>query len=105
MIGRRRGMGLLGTMAVGGAAYAAGSSVARGQAAERAQNQQLAELQAQVASQEASSRPAPSTPPPATAAPSMDDKIAQLQQLGELRTSGVLSDQEFEAQKARILGS
>jgi hypothetical protein len=31
--------------------------------------------------------------------------IAQLKELGELRSSGVLTDAEFEQQKARILGS
>ncbi|MBV8948707.1 MAG: SHOCT domain-containing protein [Solirubrobacterales bacterium] len=29
--------------------------------------------------------------------------LAQLAQLGELRTAGVLTDAEFEVQKARIL--
>ena len=33
----------------------------------------------------------------------MDMKLAQLKELGELRTRGVLSDAEFEAQKARLL--
>jgi Short C-terminal domain len=33
----------------------------------------------------------------------MDDKLAQLKQLGELKTRGLLSDAEFEQQKARIL--
>ncbi len=44
-------------------------------------------------------------PPPAPepAAPAADP-IAQLKQLGELRDSGVLTDAEFEAQKAKILG-
>ena len=37
------------------------------------------------------------------AAPSTDDKLAQLKQLGELRDAGVLTDAEFEAQKGRIL--
>lgn len=47
-------------------------------------------------------------PPPApVGAPAdpMQDKLAQLKQLGELRTQGVLSDAEFEQQKARILNS
>jgi hypothetical protein len=35
----------------------------------------------------------------------MDAKLAQLSQLGALRDQGVLSDAEFEAQKARILAS
>ena len=37
------------------------------------------------------------------AAPSTDDKLAQLKQLGELRDAGVLTDAEFEAQKGKIL--
>jgi len=39
-------------------------------------------------------------PGPAAAAPSILD---QLTQLGDLRASGVLTEAEFEAQKARIL--
>jgi hypothetical protein len=33
-----------------------------------------------------------------------EDLLAQLERLGNLRDSGVLSDAEFQAQKARILG-
>ncbi len=36
-------------------------------------------------------------------ATSTDDKLDQLKQLGELKTAGVLTDAEFEAQKAKIL--
>jgi hypothetical protein len=39
---------------------------------------------------------------PPAAAPA-DDKFDQLQKLGELRAAGVLTDAEFEAQKAKIL--
>jgi hypothetical protein len=39
--------------------------------------------------------------PPADAG--MDAKLQQLQQLGELKAQGILSDQEFEAQKQKIL--
>jgi hypothetical protein len=42
-------------------------------------------------------------PPPAPAGGMTDDKLDQLKQLGELKTSGVLTDAEFEAQKAKIL--
>jgi hypothetical protein len=31
--------------------------------------------------------------------------IAQLQKLGELKSAGVLTEEEFAAQKAKILGS
>jgi hypothetical protein len=44
-------------------------------------------------------------PPPPPAEPDMDAKLAQLRELGELKTQGVLSEAEFEAQKRRILGS
>ncbi|WP_298135098.1 SHOCT domain-containing protein [Micropruina sp.] len=42
-------------------------------------------------------------PPAAPAEDPMQRKIALLTQLGELRTAGVLTDAEFEAQKAVIL--
>ena len=40
------------------------------------------------------------TPPP----PSQEEVIEQLQKLGELKAQGILTEQEFAAQKARILG-
>ena len=40
---------------------------------------------------------------PEPAEPGGDDKLDQLQKLGELKASGVLTDAEFEAQKAKIL--
>jgi hypothetical protein len=46
----------------------------------------------------------PSAPPP-PAAPAQPDKIQQLKELGELRDSGVLTEAEFEAEKAKILAS
>ncbi|HJR97132.1 MAG TPA: SHOCT domain-containing protein [Actinomycetota bacterium] len=51
--------------------------------------------------QQAPAQPAPPAAPPA--ATTTDDKLAQLKELGELKTSGVLTDAEFEAQKAKIL--
>jgi hypothetical protein len=47
-------------------------------------------------------------PPPYDAPPPTDDmdaKLAQLRGLGELKSHGVLSEEEFAAQKRRILGS
>ena len=43
-------------------------------------------------------------PAPAPAA-SMADRLAQLKELGELLSAGVLTQAEFEQQKARILNS
>jgi hypothetical protein len=45
----------------------------------------------------------PQAPAPATAAGT--DRISALKELGELRAQGVLTDAEFEAEKARILAS
>ena len=49
---------------------------------------------------------APVAAAPAAAAPaaSMDDKLAQLKQLGELKDAGILTQAEFDAKKALILG-
>ncbi|MCB0864792.1 MAG: SHOCT domain-containing protein [Solirubrobacterales bacterium] len=55
----------------------------------------------QQAGEEAPPQAAPAPPPPAAPAA---DPIAQLKELGELRDSGVLTEAEFEAQKAKILG-
>ena len=38
------------------------------------------------------------------AAASGDDQLAQLEKLGQLHTSGVLTDEEFAAKKKEILG-
>ncbi len=42
--------------------------------------------------------------PPAEEAPAEDSPYDQLRQLGELHSQGVLSDDEFSAAKAKILG-
>jgi Short C-terminal domain len=42
--------------------------------------------------------------PAAPAAPGSSDTIAQLKDLADLKAQGVLTDAEFEAQKARVLG-
>lgn len=44
-----------------------------------------------------------STPRPAAAAPAASDRLGQLRELNELKQSGVLSETEFEKEKARIL--
>ncbi|MGZ5312984.1 MAG: SHOCT domain-containing protein [Solirubrobacterales bacterium] len=43
--------------------------------------------------------------PQASPAPAGGDPIAQLKELGELRDTGVLTEEEFAAQKAKLLGS
>ena len=103
--------GVARTAVVAGTATAVSNRVSRRQAgrwANQEQEQAAAEAPPPPAYAEpapAYAEPAPAYAEPAPAAPSMDDKIAQLKQLGELRDAGVLSDAEFEAQKGKILYS
>jgi Short C-terminal domain len=90
------------TAAVGGAAYYAGKRRERGLEHEADQDAQLEEMQTQGYAQQA----APPPPaPPAPAEPTMEDKIEQIKQLAQLHSDGVLTDEEFAAQKQQILGS
>jgi hypothetical protein len=54
----------------------------------------------------AQNQPAYEEAPPAVAAPAAggESRIDQLKALGELKAQGVLNDEEFEAEKVRILG-
>jgi len=108
-------MGLIGGMArtavVAGTATAVSNRVSRRQANRWAEkDQQQADAQAyeqQQAYPPQEYAPPPQqqyAPPPQAAAPSQADVISQLQQLGELKAAGVLTEQEFAAQKAKILG-
>jgi Short C-terminal domain len=101
MIMRRRP--LLRAAAVGGGAYAVGRhtarrSMARDQA-ESEQNDRLADLDQQAAVVQ---------PVPAAAAPAAGDSAGsvpdQLDQLATLHHRGVLTDDEFTAAKAKLLG-
>jgi hypothetical protein len=54
--------------------------------------------------QQAYAEPVPAQAPAAPAQPAdMGERLAQLKQLGELLSAGVLTQAEFEQQKARIL--
>ena len=77
---------------VGGVAYGAGRRAARHQQNE----QELAAYQ----QQEYAEQYAASQPP---APPSADDKFAELEKLAKLKDAGVLTQEEFDAQKAKIL--
>ena len=99
---RRRGPGLLGmaarTAVVAGTATAVSNKVSDRHAAK--QEQQYEEQQAQQQPQEPQYAP---PPPPAPAPVSESSMIEQLKQLGELHESGILTDEEFAAQKAKLL--
>ncbi len=102
--------GVARTAAVAGTATAVSGRVAHRQqgkwAAQNAQAQQQYAPQPAAQPQYVQAAPtqqAPAPQPAASAGLSMDDKLAQLKQLGELRDMDVLTDAEFEAQKAKIL--
>ncbi|HEU4319425.1 MAG TPA: SHOCT domain-containing protein [Acidimicrobiia bacterium] len=90
------------TAVVAGTATAVSNRVSRRQAnrwetqaeADAYEQQQAAAAQAQYAA-----------PPPAAPAPGESDQLAQLKELGELKAAGILTEEEFAAQKAKILGS
>jgi hypothetical protein len=113
MMGRRMGRpGLLGmaarTAVVAGTATAVSGNVQRRQAGRQQQSadaqayeQQQADYEAQqranLAAQQAAAQQA-------AAAPAGNDTLAQLQQLAELKQQGLLTDEEFTAAKAKLLG-
>jgi hypothetical protein len=95
--------GIARTAVVAGTATAVSNRVSRRQANRWAdqgatQPAYMAPSYGQPAPQEAEYQPAP-------AGTDYDTKLAQLRQLGELHTSGVLDDAEFEMQKSKILNS
>lgn len=117
MFGRRMGRpGLLGTAArtavVAGTATATAGAVRghqeRKQAEQQAEAQQQYDqqqaAQQQAAQQQAAQQPAAAPAEPEAPGELSEDDIARLKQLGDLHTSGVLSDEEFAAAKAKILG-
>ena len=81
------------TAVVAGTATAVSGRVARRQNARWAEEDQAAYDQ-QMAQQ------APQAPP----APAADDKTAELQNLAQLHSQGILTDDEFAAAKAKLLG-
>ncbi|MEE1786674.1 SHOCT domain-containing protein [Streptomyces sp. SP17BM10] len=88
--------GVARTAVVAGTATAVSNRVSRRQAGRWAQQDAPAAPAAPAAANQA--------PPPAAAPSSTDDTIDQLQKLAALKEQGVLTEAEFAAQKARILG-
>ena len=84
--------GVARTAVIAGTATAVSNRVSRRQANRWAQEDESQYQQQQQQYQE----PAPAAAPAA-------DPLEQLKQLGELKDSGVLTEAEFEAQKAKIL--
>jgi len=98
--------GMARTAVIAGTATSVSNRVSRRQynrwAAQDEQQQPAQQYEQQEAAQQPP--PAPAAAPPAPSAGS-GDRLAQLQQLADLKQQGILTDAEFEAEKARILGS
>jgi Short C-terminal domain len=88
--------GMVRTAAVAGTATAVSGGVRRRQESRWAQ---------QEAPQQYQQAPPQAAPAPAPAAESGPSVIDQLKELGELKSQGVLTEEEFAAQKAKLLGS
>ena len=78
-------------------AVIAGTATTVSNRVSRRQGQKWAQQDAQ---QQQQAPPLQAAPAPAAAAP---DQLGQLKELGELHASGVLTDEEFAAQKAKSL--
>lgn len=96
MMRRRGGLvrGVARTAVVAGTATAVSGRVRR-----RQDNRWAEQEQAQYEQQQAAA-----PPPPPAAAPAASDDMAELQQLAELHAQGILTDEEFAAKKAQVLG-
>lgn len=105
---RRRGRPLVRGAMVAGAGYAAAKHSSAKQQAEAQQNAQIADLQAQQQYAQPAPpppAPAPAPAPAAAAAAPAEDRMDQLVKAKGLLDAGVLTQAEFDAEKARILGS
>jgi Short C-terminal domain len=93
--------GVARTAVVAGTATAVSNRVSRRQA-----NRWTQQSEAQYYEQQQQySEPPPQYAEPAPAPAAAPDPIEQLKQLAELHSQGILTDDEFAAQKARILSS
>ncbi|MDJ0109154.1 SHOCT domain-containing protein [Rhodococcus erythropolis] len=97
-IPRRGRPGLLGLAARTAVVTGTATAVSDGMATRRQRRAQADYEQAQYEfAQQQAVLPTPTPAPPA-------DLVAELQKLGDLKSQGLLSDAEFQAAKARLLG-
>jgi len=94
--------GVARTAAIAGTASAVSGRVQRRQASRFAQQDAQTAAMRNQAYQEQVAPPAAAAPP-APAAPDTGNMLEQLKMLGDLKAQGVLTEAEFEAQKAKIL--
>jgi hypothetical protein len=96
--------GVARTAVVAGTATAVSNRVSRRQANRWSDQADQQYYEQQYYQQQAAAAAAP-PPAPAPAAAGGTDTVEQLKQLAELRNQGILTDDEFNAQKAKILAS
>lgn len=92
--------GVVRTAAVAGTATAVSNRVSRRQAERWSEQGQATPMENRYAAQQ----PQAAAAAPA-AAPAQASTIDQLKELGELKQQGILTEEEFEVQKAKVLGS
>lgn len=98
--------GVARTAVVAGTASAVNGRVQRRQAERFAERDAHTAAVRQEAYQEETAYPQAAPPPPAAApGPSAEERLVQLERLGGLLSQGVLTQEEFAAEKARILSS
>jgi hypothetical protein len=96
--------GVARTAVIAGTATAVSGRVQRRQAEKFAQRDaNIYAEREQAYEQQVGSQPAPAPAPAAAAAPAAESVLDQLQKLGDLKAQGILTDAEFEAQKAKLL--
>ena len=83
-------------------AVIAGTATSVSNRVSRRQGERWAQQEEQQMQQQA---PPPVQAAPAPAAPAAESTIDQLKELGELKSQGILTEEEFAAQKAKLLGS
>lgn len=97
--------GIARTAVIAGTATAVSNGVSRRQAGRWARQENAQQQPEYQEPQPVYAAPPPPPPEPARPQLTMEDKLAQLTQLGQLKEAGVLTDAEFEAQKRAILGT
>jgi hypothetical protein len=96
--------GVARTAVVAGTATAVSNRVSRRQGERWAEKDQAAAYQQQQYDAPPQQYAQPQYAQPA-AAPTEDDRISKLKQLGDLHAQGILTDEEFAAEKAKVLAS
>ncbi|MFE0274141.1 SHOCT domain-containing protein [Streptomyces sp. NPDC058992] len=94
------------TAAIAGTATAVSNRVSRRQSGRWAQQdqQQQQQQQAQAPAGAAPGTSQEAAPPPMPPDDDMGRKIDRLKELGELKAQGLLTEQEFAAEKQKVLG-